>query len=199
MKTLNKILLSLAILAGVSASASAKGFLIKGGVEFPHYNVQELGNVLDFSNVTGWHAGVGFQTGTFAGFSIQPEVLYQHSGLSVAMPDDPDDFAEIRNNNIQIVANVQWGVDLVIFRPFIFAAPFASYNIPTTNDLSEVNFKRWDYGIGAGIGFDIWKLQITGKYNWAFGGVIDWNSYVNDVKNINANTGSIVVSLAFKF
>lgn len=169
--------------------ASAKGFLIKGGVEFPHYNVSNLGD-LNFKEMTGWHAGIGYQTGSLLGFSLQPELLFQHGGMDT-------DGESIRVNNLQVVANVQWGIDLLIFKPYIFAAPFVSYDL---TDISQIlSRKKWDYGVGAGVGLDIWKFQLSAKYNWAFGGIIDWNSYVDDVKNIKANTGAVVLSLAFKF
>lgn len=181
-------------------AASARGFLIKGGVEFPHYNVSNLGD-LNFKEMTGWHAGIGYQTGSLLGFSLQPELLFQHSemdgnlGIQSFLP--MDDTERVRINNLQLVANVQWGIDLLIFRPYIFAAPFVSYDL--TDIKQFLNRKKWDYGIGAGVGLDIWKLQLSAKYNWAFGGIIDWNSYVDGVKNISANTGAVIISLAFTF
>lgn len=33
--------------------------------------------------------------------------------------------------------------------------------------VDEIN--RFDYGVGVGVGIDIWKLQIMGKYNWGLG------------------------------
>lgn len=175
-------------------TASAKGFLIKGGVEFPHYNVSNLGD-LNFKEMTGWHAGIGYQTGSLLGFSFQPELLFQHGGMDGGPSGDIPE--NIRVNNLQVVANVQWGIDLLIFKPYIFAAPFVSYDL---TDVSQIlSRKKWDYGIGAGLGLDIWKLQLSAKYNWAFGGIIDWSSYKQEIKNIKANTGAVVLSLAFKF
>lgn len=170
--------------------ASAKGFLIKGGVEFPHYNVSNLKD-LNFKEMTGWHAGIGYQTGSFIGFSFQPEILFQHGGM------DGNSSEKIRYNNLELVGNVQWGIDLLLLRPFIFAAPFVSYNL---SDIKSIlNLNKWDYGIGVGLGLDIWKLQLTAKYNWAFGGIVDWKTYKQEVGNIKANTGALMLSLAYTF
>lgn len=187
-------MVAVALLSAASClDAGARGFLIKAGVEFPNYNVSDL-NKIKINAMTGWHAGIGYQTGTFSGFSFQPELLYQHTGLNISGEEQSD---RVRTNNLQVTANVQWGVDLLIFRPFIFAAPFASYDLSALSEIA--NLKRWDYGIGVGLGFDIWKFQITGKYSWAFGGVVDWDSYKEQLGSIKANTGSFVLSLAFVF
>lgn len=182
---------SLLLLA--AAPASARGFLIKGGVEFPHYNITDLDEIR-FASITGWHAGVGYQTGTLMGFSLQPEFLYQRSGFTAKGLEGDD---QVRTDNLQVIANIQWGVELVIFRPFLFVAPFASYNVSQRSDFLDL--KKWDYGLGAGIGFDIGSVQVTGKYNWAFGGVVDWDSYASSARNIRANTGALVVSIAYIF
>ena len=38
---------------------------------------------------------------------------------------------------------------------------------PVRNDWSELN--RWEYGLGVGVGIEIWKFQVIGRYNWNFG------------------------------
>ena len=193
MKALKILAASLLMLAA-ALPAAARGFLVKGGVEFPHYNVSDIGDI-KLSSITGWNAGAGYQTGTFSGFSFQPELLYQRTGFTAREYDGTTD--QVRTDNLQLLANIQWGVELIIFRPFIFAAPFVSYDLTQRSDILDM--KKWDYGIGAGIGFDIGSMQITGKYNWAFGGVVDWNNFVESAGNISANTGSLVVSIAYIF
>ena len=193
MKALRILAASLLMLAA-ALPAAARGFLVKGGVEFPHYNVSDIGDI-KLSSITGWNAGAGYQTGTFSGFSFQPELIYQRTGFTARGYDGTTD--QVRTDNLQVMANIQWGVELIIFRPFIFAAPFASYNLTQRSDILDL--KKWDYGVGVGIGFDIGSIQITGKYNWAFGGVVDWNDYFGSYKEIDANTGSLVVSIAYIF
>lgn len=194
MKAMKFAVAAVSLLLLAAAPASARGFLIKGGVEFPHYNITDLDEIR-FASITGWHAGVGYQTGTLAGFSLQPELLYQRSGFTAKYFDGSTD--QVRTDNIQAIANIQWGVELIIFRPFLFIAPFASYNLSQRSDFLDL--KKWDYGLGAGIGFDIGGVQVTGKYNWAFSGVVDWDSYAASAKDIRANTGALVVSIAYIF
>jgi hypothetical protein len=35
--------------------------------------------------------------------------------------------------------------------------------------LEKEDFNTLDYGIGAGIGVDVWKLQVSARYNWSLG------------------------------
>ena len=34
--------------------------------------------------------------------------------------------------------------------------------------------EKLNYGIGVGAGIDIWRLQISGRYNWDLGKVADY-------------------------
>ena len=34
------------------------------------------------------------------------------------------------------------------------------------------SLNRLEYGVGVGVGLDIWRIQIIGRYNWNFGGLI---------------------------
>ena len=35
--------------------------------------------------------------------------------------------------------------------------------------LDKEAFKTLDYGVGAGIGLDVWILQVSARYNWSLG------------------------------
>jgi hypothetical protein len=64
--------------------------------------------------------------------------------------------------------------------------------------VDEIN--RFDYGVGVGVGIDIWKLQIMGKYNWGLG-KIEYDGYVWDLSyNYKAATlQGFQLSIAFLF
>ena len=102
--------------------------------------------------------------------------------------------------------NIQWGPDLLIARPFIFASPFLGYNLGTKfsketslADTINKNFHRFEYGLGLGLGINVWKLQITGKYNWNFGRITNWSDATSNVKGLDpaARTFEIAVGLRF--
>ena len=62
------------------------------------------------------------------------------------------------------------GINLLLFRPFVFASPYVSYAISKGGEFSSVDWdslNRLDYGVGLGAGVELWKLQVSGKYNWS--------------------------------
>lgn len=202
MKRVLVALVSLALLSNC-LEASASGFLIKGGANFPSLDLKNL-NSFDIKAATGWHAGIGYQTGSAAGFSFQPELNYVRNTVNI---NENENSESLSTNMLQLVPNVQWGIDLLIFKPFIFAAPYVALNLGTDaqyksgsamEQLKE-SVKNLDWGVGAGVGINIWKIQVTGKYSWSFGNVVDWSQYAESLKNINFSNGAFILSAAIIF
>ena len=167
MKKLSLLLVSILCLGVLNAGA--QGFIVKGGW---NYSKSDVKDIKDGHN--GWQVGVGFQTESALGFSFQPELLYKVNGLKFS------DGANLRLSHLEVPLNVQWGPDLLIARPFVFAGPFVGYNFkPSGKGISEeeVNaLHRFEWGVGVGLGINIWKLQVAGKYNWNFGTFADVTS-----------------------
>ena len=47
---------------------------------------------------------------------------------------------------------------------------------------------RWEYGIGTGIGVDIWKFQVIARYNWNLGNLYDvkgWDEIKDHLGNLD--------------
>lgn len=192
------ISLALLLLApGISASAS--GIVIGGGINYPSFDYKQY-NTFDYKAFTGWHAGIGYQTGSLAGFSLQPELTYQVRGVNF------DDAKTLKMNDLQLNLNVQWGIDLFLFKPFIFASPFAGYNFSNeivgdasgTEDLLKSLSDKLNFGFGAGIGIEVWKIQITAKYNWDFGRV-NFGAYKEELDKIKTNAAAFELTAALKF
>lgn len=190
-------ILAAAVLTLSATSVSAEGLVFKGGLTYT-----EGTEVRDISldGYAGWHFGAGFQTASIAGFSLQPEVLYKVKGVSL------DDFLSLRMNYLEIPVNLQWGVDLLIAKPFIFAAPFVGFNLSTKFSTESSyaltlskNVKKLEYGFGAGAGLEIGKFQLTLKYNWNFGNIADWSSYKASFNDVKVGTGALEASVGLKF
>jgi hypothetical protein len=96
--------------------------------------------------------------------------------------------------------SVQMGMDLILLRPFIQVAPYIGYTLSASNDVDNLKFnaKEFKYGIGLGAGIDIWKLQVSGRYNWELSSVADfeWDG-IESVKG-GKNKG-FELSVAFFF
>lgn len=175
--------------------ASAQGFIVKGGLNFSHFDPDNI------SNYNAWTAGIGWQTYSRGGFSIQPELIYRVNGATFK------DAAELAMNYLELPVNVQWGIDLLVAKPFIFVAPFVGYNLSNAItpdnfiDLNSMNnaVDDFDYGIGAGVGLNVWKLQLSAKCNWMFGHVANWGAFVESLRDLDINMATCELSVGFKF
>ena len=194
MKKIAFILVSLFLLGGVAANA--QGLIVKAGFNYTNAStIQDLRG-----GKSGWLAGIGFQTDSWTGFSLQPELLYKVKGVTLS------DATKVAMNYVELPVNVQWGPDLLIARPFIFASPFLGYNIgtkfskeSTLADTINRNFHRFEYGLGIGLGINIWKLQVTGKYNWNFGRITTWSDAQANVRGLDPAAKSFEIAVGLKF
>jgi len=160
MKKITLSILALFLALGLSAQTH---FGIKGGLNFNNTKDIKLTNQSVSWNSTGWHAGILLQAKLALGFAFQPELLY--SVKNYGTKDWKFNF-----QYVELPLNLQWGLDLLILRPYVFAGPYISYLASMGGKAKEWDgVKNFGYGCGAGFGLDLWFLQVTGKWNWAFG------------------------------
>ena len=166
--------------AGFDASAQGR-FGVIGGMTFSNAERQALNR----STMNKYHVGVTYQLKLPLGLSIQPSLMYHVKGAKLG---DVIPGAEVTNTSdltigyLELPVSLQWGPDLLLFRPFLDVTPYIGYGLnnrmdayienlrpsdPVKNDWSELN--RWEYGLGVGVGIEIWKFQVIGRYNWNFG------------------------------
>jgi hypothetical protein len=205
------MVIALCVMTFWSAQTSeARGFGITGGASF--LDIKSVGS----GSFTGYHAGITYKFDLPFGFAIQPSVLYHMKGSVVEDAYQNGTPLDLNTGYIEVPLSIQWGPDLILFRPFLDVAPFVGYglnnNISGDNIVAE-NFwdglNRLEYGLGLGIGLDVWKLQIIGRYNWNFGSMFDADSHLpsgNDVlANVKSsildgkNYGGITLTVAFIF
>ena len=159
---MKKITLSIGILLFAIGLSAQSHFGIKGGLNFNSIKDIEVRNK-SVSNNTGWHAGVLLHGKLPLGFAFQPELLYSVKNFGSKEE-------KFNLHYIELPLNVQWGIDLILLRPFVMASPYISYLARVGGEAKKWDgTKSLDYGFGLGFGLDIWKLQVTGKYNWGFG------------------------------
>ncbi|MBR5034133.1 MAG: PorT family protein [Bacteroidales bacterium] len=201
-----------ALLIGFTASARG-GFLVKAGVSNSNMDLnKDVASVISddllsgafFKNFTGYHVGVGYRTGTWSGLRFQPELLYNVRGTRV------DDATRWTMGYLEMPLNLQWGLDLIVMRPFIQVAPCIGYDFmnkttssPAGNALGNVttDANRLEYGLSVGGGLDILNsFQISVNYNWNFGPVANLTAYQDRVAGIERkNARCLQVSLAYIF
>ena len=202
MKRLFATVLAALALCCISASAQAK-WGVTAGLNFNTSKFSEI----DVKAKTGWSAGATCLVDLPLGFSIQPSLLYHQKGANITN--------EIAQNMgfIELPVSVQWGPDLLVFRPFLDVTPYIGYALSNevTTSLADFKFSSWqgkerfEYGLGIGAGINVWKLQVIARYNWNFGSLYNvegWDDIKSELKGLSAdneNFGGVTLSLAFLF
>lgn len=202
MKRLFATMVTALALCCISASAQAK-WGVTAGLNFNTSKFSEI----DVKAKTGWSAGATCLVDLPLGFSIQPSLLYHQKGANITN--------EIAQNMgfIELPVSVQWGPDLLVFRPFLDVTPYIGYALSNevTTSLADFKFSSWqgkerfEYGLGIGAGINVWKLQLIARYNWNFGSLYNvegWDDIKSELKGLSAeneNFGGVTLSLAFLF
>lgn len=182
-------------------SAAQNRFIVSGGLNFSTSNVKEISK----ETMTQYHAGIGYKWDWALGFSLQPSFLYSVKGAAVGDDLSNVDFSV---GYLEFMPSLQWGPDLLLFRPYLDLSPFVGYGLNTKASLPEFKdaLKKFEYGVGLGVGIEIWRLQIVGRYNWNFGtiastvkgeGVLN-NSSVQEAFG-ESNLGGITLTASIMF
>jgi len=191
MKKVTLSILALLFAFGLSAQTH---FGIKAGLNFSSHKDIKFKDVTtnsDTWNSTGWHVGILGQAKLPLGFAFQPELLY--SVRNYGLKEYKFDFSYV-----ELPLNFQWGLDLLILRPYVFVGPYLSYLASMGGKAKDWDgVKNLGYGCGAGFGIDLWFLQITGKWNWAFGTLGDIKKSDIIFENSNLNGFQLSVGILF--
>ena len=183
-----------------SDTSMARGFGITGGASF--VGVKDVTSGL----TTGYHAGLTYKFDLPLGFAIQPSVLYHQKGSVVEDAFANGSSLDLKTGYLEVPVSFQWGPDLILFRPFLDVTPFVGYGLNNSvsgyssliNSIQQTDnqwegLNRLEYGLGLGIGLDIWKLQVIGRYNWNFGSLLDVNGKLPGAENVLSNVKSSVL------
>lgn len=151
---------------------------------------------IDKSSATGYAVGVTSQFKLPLGFSIQPSLLYSSKVSEVG--ESALTAFKMNVGYLELPVSVQWGPDLLIFRPFVDVSPYIGYalhsNFKTVADdvdlgldnlnqikdeaMEEVKdgFRNMlndlEYGLGVGAGVEVWRFQLLCRYNWNLGPLV---------------------------
>ncbi len=125
--------------------------------------------------ITGITGGLVLRVVWPKGFAIQPEFLYSRKGCLFAGSGVKYDI-----DYAEVPVCFMYRLHMAEVKPFAFIAPYGAYAIKlsenggvTADDTYSNQINKWDYGIGAGAGFDVWKIQLSFKYSWGFAKVVE--------------------------
>ena len=200
MRRVKTLVLLCAMMLLGSLQANAQKYGVLGGATFTSLSG------IENSSKTGWNAGATVQFKLPLGFSIQPSLMYnaKASNLDLLIGN-----AGLNVGYLELPVSFQWGPDLILFRPFLDVTPFVGYGLTNqfrSQSTVQVNntwegLTRWEYGVGTGLGLDIWKFQIIARYNWNLGHLTK-DSSLSDIaqtfKDRN-NFSGVTLSLALLF
>lgn len=125
-------------------------------------------------DVTLYHIGVTCQYDFPMGFAVQPSLLWQVRGIN----------GDSRVGSLEIPVSLQWGPDLLAFRPYAEVVPFIGFNVWQKNmDMSGMSV-----GMGLGAGLDVWKMKLSCRYNW------DW---CRAIRGTREHLGYTTLTLGF--
>jgi hypothetical protein len=184
--------------AGSLATAQDAQFGIKGGVNFSNIvGGDDRDNIDDENVLTSFHVGIFTQVGLSDVFYIQPELLYTRKGTELDLGAIGDTQLNLDYLELPIMFRIE-----VLETINLEAGPYAAYllNSKITNDnssgafeLDTDDFRKLDYGLAIGAGFDLEILEIGARYNY---GLVSLSK--ND-EGIDARNSSLSAYVAFKF
>lgn len=150
-------------------------FGIKGGLNLTNLYVND---VSDEHMKAGWNAGVFAKLPITRGFSIQPELLYSLKGAKEDYNNFVQGSGEYRFNlgymELPVLAVVNlapnFNLHLGGYAAYLVNANIKNVDdqgtVQGASDLNTGDFKRWDFGLVGGLGFDIENFTIGARYNY---------------------------------
>ena len=163
-----KKILAVAALFASMAVANAQQFGVIGGMTSSRLDTSEEVNA---KNMTLYHAGVVYKADLGAGFALQPMLTYQVKGADMEREfSDINKVVKSKTGFAELSLGLQWGIDLLAFRPFVFAEPFVGYMLTGNESFSLAGSSvsidsidnaindaknKLEYGFGLGAGLEI--------------------------------------------
>lgn len=138
---------------------SAGNFGVFGGANFHTYSPKGIGS----QTLTEWNAGIVYKCNLPLGFQIHPALAYNVKAATAESTN-----LDLSVGYVEFMASVQWGPDLILFRPYLEVSPFVGYGLNewSGNTSAWNSLNRLEYGVGLGGGLQIWRFQIGARYNW---------------------------------
>lgn len=141
-------------------------------------------------NTSGYHAGLTMYQPLGLGFALQPSLVYAAKGT------DWDEIVSCKMGFIELPVQLQAGLDLLLFRPYLFVEPFVGYAVKS--DIEN----RLEYGLGLGGGVHLGRsFQLSIKYFWNFDncGFGDYLASVNSAFSERKQFTGMAVSASILF
>ncbi|MCG6188339.1 porin family protein [Maribellus maritimus] len=210
MKKIVIITLSIILISGTALYAQESQSGIKGGLNLSSLTTD--GNN-DKNLKTGFHAGVYTKIPLSESFAIQPELMYSGKGIKLNYDESAFADGETKFNlnyidlPVKLVFNLSEDFEFQ-FGPYVGylinanvdtnAEVLDFWNIESNDELNREHFHSLDYGLTAGLGFDLEPLILGFNYNLGLNQVAKDDDASYDILG-DAKNSVIQVYVGMKF
>lgn len=196
-----KKLLTLFVAVLATATVAHAQFGIVGGWTTAKINTKDVKE--NFKGIDNFHAGIAYHAKLPIGFAIQPELTYEMKGTKLNSEHFTAGLSNTKSHSVELGLGVQWGIDLLIARPFVVAEPFVGYvfksadqysvgtsqmstSIDDLNNFLNDAKNKLEYGFSLGVGLDIVRhVQLSVKWYKNLGPLYDGGKF--NANSIAAN------------
>ncbi|SRR5690606_30672074 len=190
-----------------SQESNVTRFGVKGGVNFSNFRIDD---VEDNNLKAGLNLGLFMKLPISDVVAIQPELLYSSKGSKLKYDNIIQGEGEYRFNmnyvelpimgvfHIGDVFNIQVGPYLAYLASANIKNMDDDLTIQGVTDLNEDNFKRFDYGVAAGIGLDFNGFIVGARYNYGLAEIGESGSLSGQLTNDSKNSvGTVYIGFGF--
>ena len=198
------VVFAAALLFGVSAPAFAQQLGVKAGINFASLPPEEDESP-DIPPRLGFVGGVWFRTPSTARFSFQAEGLFSEKGTHWNFSPDVSIEIRIRYIEVPLLARADFGDPASTTRVFVTggAAPAFKLSAQSSSEFfgeegtrdAGRDVEAFDLGLAGGLGLEIGRWQIEGRYTH---GLLRINTDDNE-PNDRLNNRALSVTAGFRF
>ena len=217
---MKRLFLTVVFLCLGLASFAQEGVGIFGGLTSSSTKLKDF----DFDNVTQFRAGIAYKYPIALGFAVQPEFSYSVKGTALTSSVADLDIAKfnLHMGYMEAALQLQWGPDLLIFRPYALVEPFVGYAVnnkleTTVAGIQSPNVRtnvwnclqRLEYGYCWGGGLDLFgRFQVSAKHYENLGSLYKESGdsspetlgdFIMEAFKDDRNFGGWIISLTFFF
>lgn len=143
-----KKILTFLVAVLATASVAHAQFGIIGGFTSSKTSIDTKNISENFKGVSLFHAGIAYKVKLPLGFAIQPALTYEMKGANLEQVKSINEglsSLSTKAGYIQLGAGIQWGIDLLVARPFLLVQPFFGYQVTGSEKLNVLNSSGEEY------------------------------------------------------
>ena len=189
------LLIVLALSFALSISAQGVRFGVKAGGNLSNITLKDDGTKVDGLKARfGFHFGGVMEYSFSPEFALQPELLLMFNGADV---EEGNVKVAMKFTQIQVPINLKYTVGTEAMKFFVTAGPYLGYSLSGKFGDDDIfgdnsNYKRLDFGIGAGIGIEVSKITFGANYQYGIANLTKANK-------MTSKMGTFLFSVGYFF